>query len=257
MDRLFELALVDSNEINSLRGGDDVALGIALAEAGCSVEAAQLLRPRRKLWSKGDQAEIGMQALEAVAWWNKTWREVAGARQAGRYDEVLRLVGDRAPVLWDQPALILHLATVAREKVQMDLAAHLLRRVIYLCDRGMPKMEMAAFRYSAEAGLVDVLLERGEVAAAAAAYDALTPNPGNAMAHQLQGAEVLVRSGHLDDAMVAVAEILLMANDKRTGWSAEVRRDFIEKARVLDPLRTRGDWEAMIADPAAYLAGKG
>ncbi|NND20960.1 MAG: hypothetical protein HKO14_02625 [Silicimonas sp.] len=254
MDSLTNFDLEDSRDISALRNGDDVALGMALAEAGCSVEAAALLRPHRKVWSKGDQAEIGAAALDAVAWWNRNWRDVARARQAGRHGEVLRLVGDHARSLWDQPALLLHLAWVARATGRQALAGHLLRRVIYLCHRGVPGIEMKAFHYAAEAGLVDILVDEGRIDDALSAFEALTPNPGNAMAHQLQGAELLVLSGRLDAAMVEVAKILMTANDKRSGWSANVRRDFTENAQALGPLRARDDWRALISDPAAYLA---
>lgn len=253
MQRLLEFDLHDNKDIGAHRKGDAQALGLALARAGCGVEAARILRPLRKSWADHESADAGKAALEAVAWWNKNWRDMAQARQAGRHDDVLALVGDRHLVLWDQPALLLHLAAIAEARANHALARHLLRRVVYLSDRGLPKMDMRPFRYAAEASLVDVLMSEGDLSAAKKAYQALTPNPGNAMAHQIQGAELLALSRQDGEAMCALADILVTANTGRKGWSADIRREFVDRSERLARLRSRGDWPAMLSDPADYL----
>ncbi|NNE82293.1 MAG: hypothetical protein HKN18_18640 [Silicimonas sp.] len=256
MDQLIDFPITDSSEIADLRTGAPMFLGLALARAGCSVEATYHLRPTRKDWKENEHADEGKAALETMTWWNKSWRDVAQLVQSQRYDEALGLLRDRVERLWDQPPLLLHLAGIARETKKLHLARHLLGRVVYLCDRGLPKTKMTAFRYAAEAGLVDVLIEDEDIPAALNAYKALTPNPGNAMSHELQGASLMALSGHDDAAMAGIAQILLTANRDRTGWSSDIRRDFVERAPELAHLRNRADWSDMSRDPASYLKAK-
>ena len=256
MDQLLDYPLTDSALITDLRNGDSVLLGLALAEAGCSVEAVQLLRPTRKKWKDDPKAAIGRMALDAITWWNETWRDFAQAMQVDKFDDAKELVGDRYGMLWDQPALLLHLSRIARADRKSSLAGHLLARVLYLCDRGLPKTDMTAFRYAAEAARVDLLIEAGDFDAAMKAYEALAPNQGNAVGHALQGAGLLALCGRDEEAMIAVAEIQLTAMRDRKGWSADLRRDFVESEPDLARLRKRPDWAGMVSDPADYLKSR-
>ncbi len=136
MDRLMTFEIAESAEIGHLRAAQHagvdaqaVSLGLALAKAGCSYEAAILLRPRRKLWKDSDAAEAGQAALQAQAWWNKNWREFAQARQAGQRDQALQMLGDRAVLFWDMPPLLMHLGAIATRDDKLDLAEHLFRRI--------------------------------------------------------------------------------------------------------------------------------
>ncbi len=258
MNELLAFPLDESAAIAALRKAarDSVeaqaALGVALAEAGCSYEAAMNLRPTRMRWKGTPGESAARQALDAQAWWNRSWRPFAQAMQAGRRDEAMGDLGDRAGLFWDFPPLLTHLAHTAKAGGQLDLARHLYVRIRDLADRGLPKMEMRAFDYVSRAGLIDVLIMQGEIATALDAYRELRPNPGNAMAHEIQGARLLALAGEEDGAMVAIADMLVTATKKRDGYSTEIRLDFIENAAELAPLRERSDWELMRADPAGY-----
>lgn len=262
MQRLIDLPLDDPEPIAAARAalaaapGDDeaaVALGLVLAGAGCTYEAAHLLRPRRKMWKDADGAEAAKAALDAQAWWNKNWREFAQLSQAGRKDDALALLGGRAADYWDLPPLLMHLGGFAAKAGDPDLAEHIFRRIAGLADRGLPKMEMAAFAYASRASLIDLLAERGDTAAALAAYAGIRPNPGNAMAHELQGARLLVLAGREDDALSAVAGIVVVAEKERKGYSRDMRLAFVDRDPVLDDLRTRPEWQALRSDPVAFL----
>ena len=60
MDRLIDYRLIEPRIIAELRAADPrddaakSALGLALADAGCTYEAAHLLRPTRAVWKSGD-----------------------------------------------------------------------------------------------------------------------------------------------------------------------------------------------------------
>ena len=252
MDQLLALPIEDPPTVQAARAEGGVQLGLALAEAGLSVEAAQLLRPLRKTWSKGARAATGKAALDAVAWWNKTWRDVARAMHADDFDRAEALLGDRAATLWDQPALVAHLARRARVQGKGDLARHLFAHLKYLADRGVPKIDMTAFRYVAAAGLIDALSDEGDIDAALVEHAALTPNAGNVMAHQIQGVRLLARADRADDAMDALADLLVTAEARKSGWSGEIRRSFAKEAPELAALRARPDWNSLIEAPAAY-----
>ncbi len=258
MEQLLERPLTEAAAIGALRKAarDSIeaqaALGVALAEAGCSYEAALNLRPTRMHWKGTPGEAAARQALDAQAWWNKEWRQFAQAMQAGERDTALALVGDRAEMFWDFPPLLTHLAQTAKAAGQLDLARHLFQRVRDLAERGLPKMEMGAFAYVSRAGLIDVMIMQGEIAQALEDYAALEPSPGNAMSHEIQGARLLALAGQEDGAMVAIADMLVTASKKRDGYSAEIRMDFIDNAAELAPLRARSDWTLMRADPAGY-----
>ncbi|MGI9395355.1 MAG: hypothetical protein ACR2OY_11965 [Boseongicola sp.] len=257
MHRLLEFPVADSVAISELRKTLDteeqrVALGLALARAGCSLEASYYLRPTRKTWSGGPDADDAKMALAAQTWWNKTWRDIARAMQSGRAEAALELIGDNSINLWDQPALLLHLGSIARDRNELALAEHLLQRVVYLAERGLPKTEMSAFEYVARAGLIDVLAASGNLADALVEYDVLSPNQGNAMAHELQGARLLALAGHDEAAMAALAAILVTARATRKGYGREIREDFVAMAPELAKLRDRPDWAELMDDPAGY-----
>ena len=257
MHRLLEFSVQDTDEISALRGDlantdQQVALGLALAKAGCSYEAAHYLRPTRKRWAGGPAADVAATALAAQTWWNKTWRDIARAMQNNQVEAALELVGDNLVHQWDQPALLLHLSSIARDREDWPIARHLLDRVVYLSDRGVPKMETTAFAYAARAGMMDILAASGDVDAALADYQALTPNPGNAMAHQILGARLLALAGHEEAAMAALADILVTARSARKGYSRDIREDFVRNAPELTDLRKRSDWSRLLDDPVAY-----
>ena len=258
--RLLELPLEDTPDIRTLRNdaseAGQVQLGLALAGAGCTCEAAALLRPLRGLWAKSPHEEAAKAALAEQTWYNKTWRDVAHAMRAGRHGDALALVGDRAARQWDQPALLLHLASVAREGGDLAMARHLLSRVAYLADRGIPRMDMAAFAYVARAGLIDVLADAGEVDAALDEHRRTEPNHGNAMAHEIQGIRLLALAGRAEEAMEAAARCLVTAREARKGFSREMREDFVTGSPELAALRERGDWPAMFDDPKGWLAAR-
>ncbi|MDH3668084.1 MAG: hypothetical protein OEN23_14245 [Paracoccaceae bacterium] len=263
MHRLGEYPLEDPPEVARLRAAlanasNDpdaaISLGLALSRAGCNYEASFLLRPLRASW-KATPAEAQAQAaLAAQAWWNKHGLEFARLKGAGDRAGALTLLDTRATDYWDQPPLLMHLSEFGAEDLEYDLAAHLLHRVAILADRGLPKMDMSAFAYVPRAGLVDLLLRRGQAADARAAYDKLTPNPGNAMGHQILGIRTLVAAGEDDQAMEETAELLITAEAKRSGYSREIRLDFVGSSADLDRLRSRPDWPAMLDDPRSYLS---
>ncbi|MGI9388688.1 MAG: hypothetical protein ACR2O1_01415 [Boseongicola sp.] len=257
MHRLLELPVADTAEISELRRTlkteeQKVALGLALAGEGCSLEASFYLRPTRKIWSGGPDADNANAALAAQSWWNKTWRDIARAMQSGQVDAALKLIGDNAVHQWDQPALLLHLASIARDRNELGFAGHLLQRVLYLADRGLPKTEMSAFEYVARAGLIDVLAASGKLNEALDEYEVLSPNHGNAMAHELQGARLLALAGRDDAALAAIAAILVTARAARAGYGREIREDFVAKAPELTKLRDHPDWAELLDDPASF-----
>ena len=265
MHRLIDFPLQEPRVVATKRRQHDAApddgeaalrLGIALARAGCSYEAALMLRLQRQLWKASPDAPDAKAALDAQAWWNKTWREFAQRSQAGDHDGALALLGDRAVQFWDFPPLLMHLGTFAKAKGQLDLADHIFRRISDLANRGLPKMNMAAFVYAAAANRVDVLLLRGKAADAQRTLAKLKPNPGNAMAHELQTVRVLVANGKDDAAMRSVAAMLTTARKHRAGYSRDIRLDFVDNAADLDGLRARDDWPAMRDNPEAYTKRK-
>ncbi len=253
MANLSDLPLEDPPGLVSARKSGGVVLGMALARGGCSVEAAFILRPLQKDWSKGDEAALGKAALKAVAWWNKHWRDFARAMHADQFDKAQDILGDRAATLWDQPALVAHLGRLHRVAGNTALARHLFARLEYLSQRGVPKIDMGAFAYVAAAGLIDVLCDEQAYDAALEAYGAIAPNLGNIMAHQIQGARLLALADRSDDAMRALAELLITAEQRKKGWSGQIRRDFVNTAPELQALRSRPDWEGLLKAPAEYL----
>jgi len=227
-------------------------LGIALASLGCTYEAAALLRPLRAQWKAGADAEIAKAALAAQTWWNKNWQTFARLKQAGDREGALTLLGGRAVDYWDLPPLLVHLGDLAIETDHLDLAEHLYRRVFDLAQRGLPNMNMDAFHYVSQSSLVDVCLLRGDAKSALAAHDALKPNPGNAMAHEMQKVRILVANAEYDQAMKFIAKMLLTANNARKGYSKTLRIEFVENSPDLAPLRKRSDWPTLLADPASF-----
>lgn len=117
-------------------------------------------------------------------------------------------------------------------------------------------MNMVAFAYASQASLIDVLLLRGKAKAALAAHEALSPNPGNAMAFEMQNVRVLVANKRDEDAMQCLARILVTADKQRTGYSKTMRVEFVEGAAELDRLRRRRDWKKLLEDPLRYSKSK-
>lgn len=263
MYQLADFPLEDSLEIAELRAGAEdasstanaaITLGLALSRSGCNYEASSILRPLRADWKATPAAPEAKAALAAQAWWNKHGLEFARLKHAGDRAGALRLLGARATDYWDQPPLLMHLSEFAAEDLAYDLAVHLLHRVAKLSDRGLPKMDMSAFAYVSRAGLVDLLLRQGNIADACSAYEALSPNSGNAMGHQILGIRTLAAAGNQDEAMEATAELLITAEKKRSGYSRTIRLEFVETSNDLSELRSRTEWPAMLEDPNAYLA---
>ena len=197
-------------------------------------------------------AEIAKAALAAQTWWNKNWRTFARLKQAGDREAALTLLGGRAVDYWDLPPLLMHLGDFAIETDHLDLSEHLYRRVFGLAQRGLPNMNMDAFHYVSQSSLVDVCLRRGDTVAALAAHDALQPNAGNAMAHEMQKVRILVASAKYDQAMGFIAKMLLTAANARKGYSRTLRIEFVENSPDLEPLRARSDWPKLLADPASF-----
>lgn len=265
MLRLETFPLEESGEIGALRkrcavGPDDasaqVALGIALSCAGCTYEAAAILRPLRSAWKSSAAAGQARFALDAQAWWNKHWRAFAQLKRAGKRDAALGLLGDRAVAYWDLPPLLIHLGDFAAEDNRLELANHLYQRVYDLSQRGLPKMNMAAFEYVAQASLVETLLRSGQASQALERHRAITPNPGNAMAYEMLQIKLLVATSDFDLAMCHSARAIITAQKHRSGFSKTMRLDFINAAPELAPLRQRPDWSVMLNAPDAYLRGR-
>jgi hypothetical protein len=259
MLRLQSFPKVEASNIRALRrkaaGGaarHELALGLALADAGCSYEAALILRPIRSHWKSTGGAPQAEQALDAQAWWNKNWRTFARLRHAGQREDALALLGDRSIQFWDFPPLLMHLGAMAVDDARLDLADHIFQRVLHLTERGLPKMPMQAFVYVAQAARVDVLCRKGDAAAALKHFRTIAPNSGNAMGHTMQLVELLVAAGHLDEAMGEAASVLATATT-RNGYSKDMRLDFIATSSALAPLRKRSDWRALLQDPGAYV----
>jgi hypothetical protein len=264
MLRLLSFPLKEPWTIHTLRrkaeaapsdGDAQVGLALALSRAGCSYEATSILRPLRSHWKFSQHARQASEAIDAQAWWNKNWQEFARLKHAGKKDAALALLGDRAVQYWDLPPLLMHLAEMAVDDEHLELASHLFQRVFDLSQRGLPNMNMAAFAYVSQAALVDMLCRKGEPAAALERHRAITPNPGNAMGHEIQDVRLLVAAGHLDEAMRHAAALLVTATKKRTGYSKDMRMNFIKSSPDLAPLRKRPDWKALLRDPEAYLRG--
>ncbi len=262
MDELTDLPLKETTKIAKLRalaeasGGDDdvIAFGLALAKAGCTHEAAIALRPKRAKWKTHPDEDIGKAALEVQTWYNKNWKQFARLKQAGQMEMALELLGDRAPQFWDHPPILMHLGGFAVDQGKLDLAEHIFRRISYLADRGVPKINMVAFAYGAKAALLDVLSLRGDSEKALKLWRKLEHNPGNAMAQQLQGARLMVAAGESRAALRQVADIILTAEQARRGYSRDIRLEFVENSSDLSPLRKHKDWAVMRADPVAYVA---
>jgi hypothetical protein len=264
MLRLLSFPLKEPRTIQTLRrkaeaapsdADAQVVLALALNRTGCTYEATSILRPLRAHWKASKDAPLATEAVAAQSWWNKNWRQFARLRHAGKKDAALALLGDRAVQYWDLPPLLMHLADMAVDDEHLDLASHLFQRVFDLSRRGLPNMDMAAFAYVSQSGLVDVLCRSGEPTAALAQHRAITPNPGNAMGHEIQHVRLLVAAGHLDEAMRAAAALIVTASKHRTGYSKDMRMDFIKSSPELAPLRKRPDWKALLRDPEAYLRG--
>lgn len=233
--------------------GRRMALALALGRAGCTYEAALLLRPIRSHWKASKWSVLANETVEAQAWWSKNWREFVRLKRSQKKDTALALLGDRAVRYWDLPALLIHLGDNAAADDQLELASHLLQRVACLAERGLPKMNMEAFGYVAQAALVDVMHRRGDVAAALDRHRTIIANPGNAMAHEFQHVRLLVAAGQFDHAMRSAASILVTARKHRSGYSKVMRMEFIGTSPDLAPLRKRADWKTLLQDPGAYL----
>ena len=166
--------------------------------------------------------------------------------------QALEILGTRAIQYWDLPPLLMHLGDIAADDGKLDLAEHIFQRIFDLAQRGLPVMPMQAFLYASQSSLIDVMLRRGRAAQALDRLQALAPNPGNAMAHEMLRIRVLVANEQLDQAMSEVAQSLVIAAQRRKGYSKEMRLDFIYGAPDLDPLRARSDWQNMLDDPAGF-----
>lgn len=262
MDDLIDYPLKETSKIVKLRevaeasGADDdvIVFGMALAKTGCTYEAASLLRPKRAKWKNWPDAPTGKTALDVQSWYNKNWKQFARLKQAGQMEEALELLDGRASQFWDHPPILMHLGGFAMDQGKLDLAEHIFRRISYLADRGVPKINMVAFVYGAQAALLDVLSLRGDSKKALKLWRDLEHNPGNAMAQQLQGARLMVAAGESRMALRQVADIILTAEQARRGYSRDIRLEFVENSSDLSALRKHKDWAVMRADPVAYVA---
>ncbi len=263
MERLIGFPLIETTEIAVLRdqvrtapgeGAAEIALGRALTGQGCTYEASALLRPWRSVCKTSPEAETAKAALAAQTWWRKNWRDFAQLKQAGRREEALTLLGDRAVLFWDLPPLLMHLGGFAAETGRFDLAEHIFQRISDLAKRGLPRMNMTAFAYVAPASLVEVMARRGKVEGSLALHRDLTPNPGNAMTHEIQMIRLLARAARIDDGLSAVAQMLVTAMTSRKGYGREMRLDCADNDADLAPLRAHSDWAELRANPKAYLA---
>ena len=232
-----------------------IALGRALGAAGCGYEAGVLLRSRRAQWRDEDWAEETKEWLAANTWWNQQGCEVAMARQEGRHEAALALIDDRAALLWDFPPLLAHLEAIARAAGDWRAVAQLDGRIAYLCERGLPKLPLEAFRYLAAAGLLEARAELGEPREALAEMEQLEYHTGNQHHYQMHLAELTVLAGDPDLAMRRVADTLVTAG-RRKGYSKTLRETWVARAPRLAPLREREDWAGMVADPKGWL-GRG
>jgi hypothetical protein len=230
-----------------------IELAIALAQGGCTYEAAALLRSLRSHWKSTANAQSANAALDAQAWWNKNWRDFARLNSSGNKAGALALLGDRAVHYWDLPPLLMHLGGIAVVDGHLELASHVFHRVFYLSQRGLPKMNMEAFTYVSQAALVDILCSQGHAVAALDRHLAINSNSGNAMGHEMQHAKLLVAAGHFDQAMCKVASMLVTANKHRNGYSKDMRNEFVQASDDLRPLRGRSDWKDLLQDPDGYL----
>ncbi|MDH3703783.1 MAG: hypothetical protein OEU46_21000, partial [Alphaproteobacteria bacterium] len=262
MLRLRDFSLEEPSETAALRRkcaerpndvSGQIAFGVALSRSGCTYEASAILRPLRAQWKSSDDEQPARIALETQTWWNKNWRAFAQFKHAGNKEAALQLLGDRAVLCWDLPPLLVHLGDFAAGDGQFDLANHLYQRVAYLSQRGLPKMNMAPFAYVAQASLVETLLLSGKPGEALERHRAITPNAGNAMAHEIQHLKLLVATQNFDEAMRQAASTIMTAKKHRSGYSKVVRMEFIETAPELAPLRDRSDWTGMLNDPSSYL----
>lgn len=262
MLRLQSFSLKDPQTVQRLRRRADaapsdshaqIAFALALSRAGCTYEAASILRPLRDHWKSSQDSKPASEAIAAQTWWNKNWKQFVRLRQSGKHDAALALLGDRVVQYWDLPPLLAHLGAIAADNDQLDLASHLFNRIAHLSERGLPKMSMQAFRYVSQAALVDVMFRKGEFDAALDRHRTIVPNPGNAMDYDFQLTRLLVVAGHIDEAMRNVASIMITANKHRTGYSKKLRVEFIEDSPHLKPLRKRADWKTLLRDPGAYL----
>ena len=264
MQRLLDFPIEEPDHIEKLRAksvkehedvASQIALGAALSLSGCSYEAASILRPLRKHWKLTDASAQAQAALDAQSWWKKNWREFVQQKRAGNKDAALDMLSDRSVHYWDLPPLLVHLGDIAAHEGQLELARHLYQRVYYLSQRKLPKMDMKAFEYVAQAALADILLRSGKPAEALEMHRAVRPNPGNAMAHELQFIKLLVATDTLDEAMRQAASTVITANKHRSGYGKTMRLEYIDQSPDLTPLREHNDWPVMLNDPVGYLKG--
>lgn len=262
---ILDLEIEDPRKIERLRAAaarspdgerERIELGLALGDAGCTYESAILLRPLRKQWKTQPWADRAVTYLAVQTWWNKHTKAFIASRRAGRHHEALALLGDRIPLLWDVPGLLVHLGDIASERGELAVSNHFYERVHYLAKRGLPKINMDAFEYVAPASIIDNLMRAGNAKEALNRHARLQPNPGNAMAHEIQKAVLTTAAGDRDDAMRIVANMLLTAEKRRTGYGKTLRKQFIDSAQELDPLRARPDWTQMLDDPSGYLKAR-
>lgn len=263
MLELLTLPLQDSKAITKLRRqtvaapGDEqsrIALGFELALAGCTYEAANILRPLRSRWKESRFGPSAREAIALQAWWSGHWKQLISLKRTRQYDAVKALIGDRSSRLWDLPPFLIHLGEILADEDEFDIADHLFNRVHYLSQRGLPKMNMNAFAYVSQAALIDVLCRKKDFAAALHQHRELVPNAGNAMAHEILRARLLVFAGRHDEAMQTMASIITIGRQFRSGYSRRLQEQFVAKSTELDPLRERADWQQMVQDPRAYLS---
>ncbi|MEM7058933.1 MAG: hypothetical protein AAF557_15200 [Pseudomonadota bacterium] len=262
MDDLIDFSLKEPPKIARLRAlvksaqDDDavIALGVGLAKVGCSHEAAILLRPKRAKWKDHPDVAVCTAALQVQTWYNKNWKQFAGLKQAGDIDAALRMLDGRAKHFWDHPPILMHLGGFAVDRSKLDLAEHIFQRIGYLAERGVPKINMTAFVYGAQAALLDVLSLRGKSKTALSLWRKLEHNPGNAMARQLQGARLMTAAGESREALRQVADIIVTAEQGRRRYGRDVRLDFVENSPDLAALRKHKDWATMRSNPVGYVA---
>ena len=256
MNILLNHSIADAPALVKLRRGKarGLALGLALGRAGCGHEAALLLRPIKKSWQHEPVAREINAWLEAQTWWNAQWQVFAAAVNRQRIAQAERLLGGRARYRWDFPPLLMHVGNLAAARGERRLAMHIFRRVLYLVDRGVPKLPgLASFEYGALARLLELQADAGDVAGARRAYATMRHNPGNEVGYRMLGAYLLAKSGQLKPALARIADVMRPGKAKRNGWGKTYRESWLAKLAAIAPLRNHPDWKPMLKNPVAYL----
>lgn len=237
MTPLSELPVEDSPRLVALRAVDDpIALARALGQHGCGYEAALILRPLRKRWRDAPWAEEAQQWLAAQTHWNKQGRQAAALRVQGDLFAAESLVSLHEGAYWDFPPALMLLAQIAQSDGRLERAKHLYQRLVYLAQRGVPKINMVAYGYLPAANLIDIQAEEGDPAGALAALRTLDVHTGNRHHYDMLLAELLAMTGDIDAACKLLTKIVRDAK-RRKGSTGSGRLKWAASEPRLAPLR--------------------